>query len=763
MERWCIDLASKKKRILCIGIAVLTLAMLGIWIFQKVSQPRYSLESSSNINQNRFEEVADVKTEPTIYEKEMHGHKMIAESETYELYLYEPTLSILIRDKHSGEILESTLREDDGKNNKQWLGFMQSGIVVNVIDGVNDTVQADFINNTPQITLNLLGNGFHANVAFTQYDFSFEITVALKEDSLIVEIPDATIIENSSKYLIGSILVYPFLGHSYLGDKEGYMFIPDGNGALIYLNDKEGRFSGGYSQLVYGEDIGFKDSSVESLLWGEIKTTNPSENILAPVFGMVHTNDKFGFLGIIENGEDRASIEAYPNGVTVNYNRIYPRFIKRKVYVQPTSQSNSGSITQVEKDRTHSDIRVRYCLVNGEKANYTGLAITYREYLLGETLLTYKDNSYRTRIDFLGAEREEGLLLKKSVTMTSVDNIQSIYEDLEDSGVKNILTLYKGWQTGGVYGLPIASYEADRGIGSTRQLTKLIHEMKKSNTQFYLHHDVLRINPEENNTSFNVVKRIDKRLFEEYTYENVYNRFLYLIPKRSTYLFEGLAGEYQKKGIEYISLSGASNNLFSYSYKGDYYSRKDTKDSYEQMMAGLSNGFQMVLEQPYAYLFNYTNAYLDIPLASSKFIFIDEEVPFLTIALKGVIPMYSEYVNFKANKQEYFLNLVETGVFPSFYITYEDSSQLLYTNSSDIYSTKYSVYKDEIIAYDEELEKVNARTKDAFILSHERLNNGITVVRYDNDITIYINYTDADITIGEIVIPAMSYKVGDSK
>ena len=180
-------------------------------------------------------------------------------------------------------------------------------------------------------------------------------------------------------------------------------------------------------------------------------------------------------------------------------------------------------------------------------------------------------------------------------------------------------------------------------------------------------------------------------------------------------------------------------------------------------MTGLSSAFQMVLEQPYAYLFKYTNAYLDIPLASSKYIFIDEEVPFLTIALKGVIPMYSEYVNFKANKQEYFLNLVETGVYPSFYITYEDSSKLLYTNSSDIYSTKYSVYKDEIITYSNELEKVNDLIKDAFVVLHERLDNGVTVVRYDNDVTFYINYSEIDATIDGLNIPAMSYKVGDTK
>ena len=58
-----------------------------------------------------------------------------------------------------------------------------------------------------------------------------------------------------------------------------------------------------------------------------------------------------------------------------------------------------------------------------------------------------------------------------------------------------------------------------------------------------------------------------------------------------------------------------------------------------------------------------------------------------SIVLKGVMPMYSEYVNFEANKKEFFLKMVETGTFPSFYITKESSSDLVNTNSSDIYSS----------------------------------------------------------------------------
>ena len=77
----------------------------------------------------------------------------------------------------------------------------------------------------------------------------------------MVEIPDASIKETIDKFRIGAINVFPMLGSTYLGEKKGYMFIPDGNGALIRLNDKEGRLSGGYSQLIYGDDIGFKDQS----------------------------------------------------------------------------------------------------------------------------------------------------------------------------------------------------------------------------------------------------------------------------------------------------------------------------------------------------------------------------------------------------------------------------------------------------------------------------------------------------------------------
>jgi len=123
--------------------------------------------------------------------------------------------------------------------------------------------------------------------------------------------------------------------------------------------------------------------------------------------------------------------------------------------------------------------------------------------------------------------------------------------------------------------------------------------------------------------------------------------------------------------------------------------------------------------------------------------------------------MYSEYVNFEANQEEFFLKLVETGVFPSFYITYEDPAKLQYTNSSDIYSSKYSIYKDDIVRYYTKLKEINELTKGAKITDHRQYANGLTIVTYDNGIKIYLNYnTDNALEADGLVIEPMSYKVG---
>lgn len=692
--------------------------------------------------------------------QELNGHKLIAENDNYSLYMNEEYLSIIVQDKATGMYMESAVSYDDGKNNDLWLGQMRSAIVLQLIYGTNENLQADLINDNVTKTINYTNNGFSADVYWNKYQLGMTLEVELTEDGVVTRIPDESIREDDTTYYIGTISMYPYLGATYLDSKEGYMFIPDGNGALIYLDDKEGRFKSGFSSMIYGTDVGFVESGVVTLFWDRYKMVNSANDVLAPVYGMAYTEDGIAYLAVVEDGAERATIEASPNGSNIDYNRISARFIERKLYKQPTSNNTTvGSFDAMESNRSHSDLQVHYLFLSGDNANYSGMAVAYRNYLLDNGGLTVKDDSYRTRVDFLGTDREAWVIGTSAVVMTTVDDIREIYSDLEAAGVTNMFSAYKGWQKGGIYNLPVTSYKADSKIGGTSDLTKLFQEAAAKNIQFYLYEDALRINPDENNATFNVIKQINKRKYVEDTYQDVYEEFNFLTPARTNTLLSRFVGSAAKKNVNNLAIAGVSNTLFSYTYSGNTYTRYDCADSYDQMFSNLDRSTNLVLETPYAYLWKYADAFLDMPLYTSSYIYEDESIPFMSMVLKGVIPVYSDYVNFEANKQEFFLKMVESGTYPSFYITKESSADLIYTNSSDIYSSEYSVYRDTIIEYTRELEAVNGKVAGAFITGHEIRDNGITVVTYDNGVKIYINYSTSEQSADGHTLEGMSYKV----
>ena len=537
------------------------------------------------------------------------------------------------------------------------------------------------------------------------------------------------------------------------------MLVPDGNGALIYLDDKEGRYTTGFSGLIYGIDDGMTNRTTTSTIWEHYETVTSANTVIAPAFGMAHTEDDQAYLGIVESGDERCSIEVVPNGVMVDYNRCFARFLLRDVFVQPLNQSNSGTVPAVEQNRLHSDLTVRYRLLSEEDASYSGMANAYRAYLLGTGKLRKLDTAYNTRIDFLGTEREAFLMGTTPVTMTTADQAADILNDLRGLGVMNVLSVYKGWQSGGLYDVPVDSLSADAYIGGNSAVKDLVKKQAELGNTIYLYDDALSVNAATHSTTYNVMKMVNKRTFENKTHGQVYNTFYYLMPGRSSSDLAHLTKDISSAGIGNIALSGITGTLFSYSSKGSYYSRTDTMDIYEDAVSAAGEICSVIAESPNAYLWKYTDAFLDMPLSSSDYMYLDREVPFLSMVLKGIVPMYSDYVNFEANKKENFLRMVESGMYPSFYVAAEDSSKLIYTNSSDLYSLEYASYRDTIVEYDRELRAIAGKTSGACIVSHELTDSGLAKVTYDNGVTVYVNYTGSALSDGDVTVDALSYTV----
>lgn len=691
---------------------------------------------------------------------EINGCVKKASSSKYNLYVNEETLALVIEDKETGAYMESSPSYDDEKSNKTWWGAMNSPVVITMISGSDDTKQAEMMFDKVNKKVTYTDTGFTADIYWTKYQFGVTLEVSLTDDGLVVRVPDSSIREdNTEKFMIGTIALYPYMGVSYLDSKEGYMLVPDGNGALIYLDDKEQRYNSGFSYLIYGTDVGFDELKVESLLWSKHKIINDSEQIMAPVFGIAHTADQIAYLAVVEDGAMRAEINCVPNGVSVDYNRAFARFIERKLYTQPTSNnSTAGSLHLTEADRAHSDLQVRYIFLSQDEADYSGMAAAYREYLLDNNLIAKGDAGYNTRVDFLGSDREEWVIGTSAVVMTRVSDIRDIYDDLKARGVDGIFSVYKGWQKGGIWRLPITKFKVDSKLGKKNELSGLISDAEEEGISLYLYDEALRINPDEFNTVFNVVKKINKRKYEELTHKDVYKTFNYVTPEKASENLKTFAGKLQADGVKNLCVAGITNELFSYSYSGTAYTRYDTGKTYADAVSKLDESMNLVLEQPFAYMWKNTEAFLDMPLYTSSYIYEDEFVPFLSMVLKGVMPQYSEYVNFEANKQEFFLKMIEAGVFPSFYITKESSSELIYTNSSNIYSSQYDAYADTIEAYAGELSEIAGYVGDATVKQHD-IDGGLRRIEYTNGVVIYINYGEEPVIADGSELASMSYRV----
>lgn len=750
---------TKKKIRNVIIVLVIILAAVIVYNVVSNSNKKDSVEISA-VSSQVTEPLAKLSSN-TVASKQLEGHTLIAENDTYELYLYEPALSIIVRNKNTQTLMRSTVRDDEMLSgvNDTWKGFLQSGIVIELQEDTN-TIQrkVGLEGSGANVSVDRIEGGFLAHIDYSSLNIGFDFEVKLYDDgSITAAIPEDSIYENAENKKIGNIYIFPLLGNSRLGETDGYMLIPDGNGALIYLDDKEGRFDSGYVQKVYGSDVGVGESYVLSLLWEKYETHNDAQQILAPVFGMVHTQDQLGYLAVIESGEEEASIYATPNGAYSEYNWITASFRKCATYIQPTSNSG-GSVTKVT-DRIGYDIKIRYMFVDGDEANYTGLAKRYREYLLEKQELQQVDDEFRVRLDFLGADVENWMMWKKSVAMTTVEDIQNIYQDLETEGVTDILSLYKGWQSGGIYNLPVTDFDVESSLGGKKALKELLDDTESKNIDFYLYTDALRANPETGNTTFNTVKKMDKRLYQEQNYKTVYDTFVFWTPQKTSNNLEVLKNNLQKNGISNIALSGIGNTLFTYTMSDVMQTRLVGKYLYGEALEELSDSMNLLIEEPIACYWRFAKAMVDMPISDSDYIYTDQSVPFLSIALKGLIPMYGDYVNFEANEREYFLKLVETGINPSFYLTYENPSELIYTNSNEVYSSQYSVYREQIITYYNELLKVNEAVNGSVIIGHEILDNGVTLVTYDNGVKIYINYQDKDETVDGVTVEALSYVI----
>ena len=345
--------------------------------------------------------------------------------------------------------------------------------------------------------------------------------------------------------------------------------------------------------------------------------------------------------------------------------------------------------------------------------------------------------------------------------MTTADEARAIIDDLRAQGVSTLLSAFKGWQNGGLYALPVENFSADAAVGGSDALKRLVRDEAAAGAPVFLSVDALRMNAATNTFTHDVAKQHSQEDIAETSRKPVYTKFYFMIPEASARRLESLAKSLRDNGLENLAVGGITGKLFSWSARNSYYSRKDCAEAFSGRMKAIGEDMHLAMEAPNAYLWPAMNAFLDLPLHTSGYQYIDQEVPFLAIVLKGVVPTYSEYVNFEANRQEFFLQMAETGTYPSFYITQENASALIYTNSNELYSVQVASHRDTIIAYDRLLRELAGKTADAVIVNHV-IDGDLRCVTYSNGVKVYVNYGRTALeTPDGLTVESMSFAVAE--
>lgn len=693
-------------------------------------------------------------------EQTADGYLLAASNENYSLYYEETGLTVQVKDNRTGAVMTSAATPNPDSS-ETWRNFVNSGIVLEYFKG--EAVNLNKINmysGKPQKKISLIKNGFAAELNFKSIGIQLTMFVTLDDAGIRVQIPNSSIKETNEKFRLAAIYVLPFLGYTHLGEVDGYMLIPDGCGALIELKDNNEKFSQPYKAKIYGGNFSVEANTSAVQKYDDlIATTADTAEIFAPVFGMVHNDTKNAFLGIIESGKYNAEIYAYPNGVITDYNWISARYIYREIYKYLTGQS--GSITSSQEKRETFDISVSYRFAGGEDANYVGLAKCYRDYLTDNAVLkSDKDIDYSMRLDFFAGDVEESLFGTSFVEMTSVKEIDKILSKLTSKGVNNLSVSLKGWQEDGIYGEITGDDSFENAVGDIDEFKDLAKKYK--NIDFMLYADFL--NTYSKSGSKDYIYQYNGSVFSTETFRKLYPTKYRFTADASKERINDLLSELGKKSNVGISFDGVTNEVYSYEIgeRTEMNTRQFASGIYYKTLKSAGEKVKTAYTSPNDYLWGITQRYYDYRIYGSDYKFVTAEVPFFAIVLKGYIPLYSEYVNFKADTTEYKLKLIESGIYPSFLLTYNAPANLIYTDSSSLFSCEFAEYNKMIEEYNEIFTELSKATQNSKISNHSS-SDGVSVTEYENGTSVIVNFNENEVSYNGTVIEKQSWKIVNGK
>ena len=588
------------------------------------------------------------------------------------------------------------------------------------------------------------------------------IEYTLDGDDLVVNIPTKNLVTDAD-YPIRCVDVLPYFLST--DSKDGYLFVPDGSGALIYLdNDKlsEYQFTGRY----YHGDV------LQNM---DIYDASPVYMNL-PVYGMKW--DDAAVLGIIEKGSEVAELNTFISGYYsgIEYTRATMRFY---IQEEQTLSSYTGStfnffLRKVQDDYYTDDITMRYRFLTGDQANYAGMAASYRSYLLDTGVLEEQEQPENApmQLTLLGEIDKEqyflGVPYKSSVALTTFAEAQDIVTEVAGEIDGTLEVKYDGIMNKGLNQRAVESVEISKKLGGTAGLKNLAAAAEKAGAKLYPSVYLQKASTSKHLSRDERSYTLSGSLAVLYRYSLVRHDAMksdeyptYVIsPNYIASYAEKFEKSYDKLGIGNL----ASGDLFTF-FAGDYrsgghVSQTSGLPAYQKALETVAAKNSLMLSNPAVMAWSSADFITDVPLSNSSMKVLDAWVPFTQMTLSGCLPYSSDYINQDSESlSQALMFAMESGSILHFRLMAADTSVLADTTGDDIFFAEYGYWKDEIASCYDSFNEYWKQVKDSRVTGHEIVgrDNSLRVVSYDNGLKLYLNYSDEDETIEGVKVPAGSF------
>lgn len=681
------------------------------------------------------------------------GYQLVAENEQLELYLDEQRAHLILRHRETGKIWR-TNPDISGLNiaAELWRQHVASQFVVKYTDldrrierTTNPVAQEALVAYEPirdgvRMIFTMQALGFIVPIEFTLGENYLE--AAIRDDQL----------QEVGDYMIVDLELVPFFGAAR-NDREGYLVIPDGSGAVAEFTPDHPRYTRAFDEYAYGpESYTYWSEDISTWLF---ESNRP---VPMPIFG-IRDGDQ-GFVGVVTEGEYDVRIVAAPSGYIIDLYRAGAKFIVRKQY-QAQLRLNSSVVTY-ENRRIPTDRAVRFYPLIGEEATYVGMANVYRDYLQQRHQvagrLNMRGDVAPIDIRILHAVLEPGLVLDRLVTVTTFEQARQIVERLMDAGIEHMDVTLIGWQKDGWRGILPRHYPAERALGGDAGLRGFIEWANSHEIDVFLDDDFVRAF--QSNGGFNNRQEVIRDP-ARFPVHNPYQGLFFLSPPVAYEKFarRDIPEMHRRYGAQGINFDTFGHRLFSDRNENFPSEREDTAFWWQQIARLTKETMGRVAAQGASvWLLETVDKYVNVPMDESRLVFVDYSIPWYQVVIHGLVPYTSYPGNVRNDPRREFLKMIEYGALPSFELTYEDSALLMETPYATLFSSQYELWVDTIL---EEYLAANVEMgylQTMAMTGHRQLARNVFETTYLDGSRVLVNYRDeAFVTEDGIEIGPLDY------